>query len=441
MRKVLIIAYHFPPDAAIGAVRPAKLVKYLPDFGWEPIVYTLKEKFYEKCDNDRLEPALEGLKMYRGSLVPGALQLYSKLYNVVRGLRNGDSTPNMVTVNAPEENLNGKYKKLLSSLLRLPDVNQGWPLNVAIEGYKIARENKVNAFITSGPPMSTHIGGALLKKATGIKWVADFRDPWVTRTRDIKIQDTQLAQALNRRLESWVVHSADKIVSTTDTTTNYFRTLLGSLSEDKCLTIPNGFDDDDFKAFRDIPPESSSKIRIVYAGSLYANRDPEPFFVALQRLIANRLIVEDQINIELIGDCKNFRGVSVPGLVEQYGLTNIVHIIDTMPYHMCLKRMFNSQALLMFAQGQPTQIPGKVFDYIRINKPIFVIAEDGETKEILKPFSNAFIADPLDIENIASSFLTFIKMIKEEKNTLVTDEKIMRYSRRELTRGFAECLG
>lgn len=441
MKKVLIICYHFPPDAAIGAVRPAKFAKYLPEFGWEPMVYTLKEQYYETCDYDKLEAGLEGVRIYRGTLFPSPLQLYSHLKGLLVRKTHGNTSPTAEAYNGVVKEPDGNARHLLGSLLRLPDDKQGWIFNIATKGSLIARRHRVEAFVTSGPPMSTHLGGALVQKATGIRWIADFRDPWVAAPWGTIGPHVPLTSNLNKLLEAWVVKNADIVVSTTDSATAYFKSILDTRSKGKCLTISNGFDDDDFKSLKYTLPHESSKIKVVYAGSLYANRNPEPFLAALRKLISERLIPEEQLEIELIGDCLSFRGISVPRLVEQYGLQNIIRILDAMPYQVCLDRMANSSALLLFAQGQPAQIPGKVFDYIRINRPIFAIAEDGETKKILEPFTNAFVANPENIEDIAANFMKLLNMVKNGGHSLGIDEKIMRYSRRELTREFAECLG
>lgn len=446
MKRVLIITYHFPPDAAMGAVRPAKFAKYLPEFGWEPVVYTLKEQHYEACDSDRLEPALKCLRVYRSDLIPGPLQIYSRLQQLAKRSRiSSDSFAEVMDAkDHPKQEADGYLKRLAGSLLRLPDGDQGWILNIALQGRRILRENRIDVFVTSGPPMSTHLGGFLLKKATGIRWVADFRDPWASAPWETVCPSTALTRSLNRWLESKVVSEADSIVSTTDGTTRYFKSILPAREHNKCCTIPNGFDEDDFKSLSSQEyrkPRKDSRIDIIYAGTLYANRNPEPFFAALRKLIDVGQISEGSVDIQLIGDCLSFRGVSVPGLVEQYGLLNTVQIIGRVPYRECLDRMANASALLLFAQGQSDQIPGKVFDYLRINRPIFALAENGETRKILEPFANAFVADPTSLEDIATRFLKLLKVIRDGVTFLDVDGNIEQYSRRELTREFAGYLG
>jgi len=117
-----------------------------------------------------------------------------------------------------------------------------------------------------------------------------------------------------------------------------------------------------------------------------------------------------------------------------------VRIIDWVPYDVCINNMANANALLLFAQGGGDQIPAKVFDYLRINRPIFAIAEDGETKRLLEPFANAFVADPRRVEDIQAKFLGLIRRIGDGGKLLDDGANIDRYSRRELARQLSECL-
>jgi glycosyltransferase involved in cell wall biosynthesis len=441
-RRVLIISYHFPPDGAMGAVRAAKFAKYLPEFGWKPVVYTLKEQYYETRDYTRLEPVLKSIPVHRGTLIPGPLQSYSRVKGLMTGSRSG---PHTIPTKAekwhtPGANMAGRMKRLVSALLRLPDEEQGWIVNAAIGGLRLAQKYKVAAFVTSGPPMSTHLGGLLLKKATGIRWIADFRDPWIASPWQKIRPHTSFTHAMDKRLESWVVRNADIIVSTTASATAYFKSVLPPEEQNKCLTITNGFDDDDFGSLGEVRPQTGSKIKIIYAGSLYLNRNPEPFFAALGRLVSTGQVSENQVDIELIGSCLSFRGASVLGLAAQYGVQNMVRILDTIPYHECLDKMIGASGLLLLAQGQPDQIPGKVFDYFRINRPILAIAEEGETSKALKPFANAFVADPENMEDIAEKLLNFLKAINDGVRCLDIAGSLEKYSRRELARQLSGCL-
>lgn len=437
MKKVLIITYHFPPDAAIGAVRLAKFTKYLSEFGWEPVVYTLHEKHYERRDYTKLEPALKGIKIHRANLIPGPLEIYSRLTSKAFGSFKAVSHLEVQEPAASSEV--GPLKRFVSSMLRVPDGQQGWIANIALDGPRILRQHGIRVVMTSGPPMSTHIGGLFLKHLTQVKWLADFRDPWATATWKDSNQDTALARTLERWMESAVIRSADTVVCTTDSLSEYFRSLLPFNHRSKCFTITNGFDEDDFTKLSPAERQVSHKLRITHAGSLYYNRNPEPFFMALHQLIDRREIDEGRIEIDFLGDCEYYNGVSVPKLIRKYELEQVVNLLGSMSFQACLKHMTNSDALLLFAQGQPWQVPGKVFEYLRLNKPIFAITEEGETCNMLKSFPYAFIADSKSHGAIAKEFLRMLQAIGN-KEQLGSAEQIRQYDRRHLVEKLACCL-
>jgi glycosyltransferase involved in cell wall biosynthesis len=340
-------------------------------------------------------------------------------------------------------NQNGtvSWKRFFSSIVRLPDDKQGWIINIVVNGYRIMRRHKIDTFITSGPPMSTHVGGLLLKSITQAKWIADFRDPWWTGNHWKKgFYYHTLTDSLQKRLESKVIKRADRVVLTTVSLTQCFKRILREVREDKFLTITNGFDEDDFLGMRNRFSINEHKIIISHAGTLYLNRDPEPFFKVLSNLIKEGEIGKQDIEVHLIGDYSYYKGASIEELINHYDLSPTVQLLGIMPFGKTLKRLMNSDALLLLAQGQPDQIPGKVFEYLKINKPIFAITEEGETKRILEEFKNAFITDSSEKNEMAEKFLEMLKAIKSGRKYLGSDKKIGKYDRRYLTEKLARCL-
>jgi hypothetical protein len=443
MKKVLIITYHFPPDAAIGAVRPAKFAKFLPDFGWEPVIYTVKEKNYESCDDSRFEPKLKDLTIYRANLIPGLLQGYSRLiHGRIRSL--GNTSNLTVSHESESQNSVNSLRRVLRSLVRTPDANQGWIFNILIDGYRIMRKHKIDAFITSGPPMSTHLGGLLLKHLTHVKWVADFRDPWKSPTRSAAWKSgyaSGVGDSIGDWLESRVVLAADMLVTTAGSLNSHFRSILPEAHRDKCHIITNGFDESDFVELDQYVPKKNSKIKITYAGALYSNRDPEPLFVTLADMFKRGDMDKESVEIDLVGQCGYWGGIPVQGLIGKHDLSSVIHVIDRVSYRESLERMAQSDALLLFAQGQSWSIPGKVYDYLRLCKPIFAMIDEGDTKDLLQSFKNVFIADPNNIETMRQSFLGMIEFLNNGTSGLNLENQIKIFDRRTLTQSLAQCLG
>ena len=440
MKKVLIITYHFPPDAAVGAVRPAKFAKYLPEFGWEPFIYTVKERYYESCDYSRFEPALKPLKIYRANLIPGPLHLYSRLiYKANRSLNN--ASPITQSFKGGSQNRINSIKRFLSSMARVPDDKQGWIFNILMGGYRIIKEHKINVFMTSGPPMSAHLGGLLLKYLTHAKWIADFRDPWakiIIRRPDY--MHTACSNTMQKWLEYQVIRKADVVVSTTLSVSEYFKLILPKNKRSKCITITNGFDESDFMGIAHSTSRETHAIKITYAGTLYLKRDPEPFFEVLSELVKEKRIEPSHIEIDFMGNFIYYKGGSIQKLIEKYDLSSMVRYMGRIPFKMSLERLMSSNALLLFAQGHPDQIPSKVFEYLRVNRPIFALTEEGETRSVLGEFENVFIADPGNPNEIRHKFLQMLEAVYNGEKYLSSEDKIRKYDRRSLTEKLAKCL-
>jgi hypothetical protein len=440
MKKVLIISYHFPPDAAVGAVRPAKFAKYLPEFGWEPIIYTVKERYYESCDYSRFEPALNNLRIYRANLIPGPLQLYSRLIYKANKTLNNTSHINQYLEGA-SQNRGSSLKRFLSCMARVPDDMPGWIFNILMGGYRIIKEHRIDVIITSGPPMGTHLGGLLLKHLTHAKWIADFRDPWKSPAWEShRIISSNFADYVDKLLELRVIFAADILVSTSPSLNNYFKSIVRSNKRNKCHIIPNGFDESDFLDLCKSTHVISPKIKITYAGSLAFSHNPEPLFIALHEMIQRGDISKERMEVDLVGECAYWGGLSVQSLINKYDLDPMVRLIGKISFRECLERMVESDALLLFAQGHPWAIPSKVFEYLRLKKPIFVLTEEGDTKKLLQSFQNAFVVDSKNIETIEQSFLALITFIKKGIGVTDLEGKFKQFDRRNLTENLASYL-
>lgn len=444
MKKVLIITYHFPPDAAVGAVRPAKFAKYLPDFGWEPIIYTVKENHYELCDDSKFEPMLKDLRIYRANLIPGLLELYSRLIHRPVAFFGNTSSSTTLGHGRPVQNSHNSLKRLLSSIVRIPDDKQGWIFNIIIDGYRIIRKHKIDVFITSGPPMSTHLGGLLLKYLTQVKWVADFRDPWISPSRSIDVKSayvTSVGDYVGDWLQSRVVMRADIVITTARSLNRHFRSIVPEVHRNKCHIITNGFDESDFSGLNTSAPERNSKIVITHAGTLYFNRNPEFFFMTLAGLFRRGDIGKESVEIDLVGECVYWRGSPIQNLIDKYDLSSVIQVIGRVPFKESLERMAHSDALLLFAQGQPWSVPGKIYEYLKLCKPIFAVIDGGDTKDLLQSFKNVFIADIDNIQMMGQSFLAMIEFLKNDPGAFDLEDQIKMFNRRVLTEKLTRCLG
>ncbi|MFW6085526.1 MAG: hypothetical protein ACODAA_09950, partial [Gemmatimonadota bacterium] len=214
MKKVLIVAYHFPPSNAVGALRPAKFAEYLPEYGWEPIVLAGDEE----VEGEVQFGGLEDMEVQVVEAWPGLRDVARAISKRVRSLRHGAGR-------RPTESAHGKgaesawraeytesgkrqsvLRNLLYSLMWLPDDRQGWIVPAVCAGTRAVRDARPDVILATSPPHSVQVVGLLIAMFTGLPLVADFRDPWVGNpgTPDFiragptrRIHDTLEARVLN----------------------------------------------------------------------------------------------------------------------------------------------------------------------------------------------------------------------------------------------------
>jgi glycosyltransferase involved in cell wall biosynthesis len=387
---VQLVAYHFPPDREVGALRPAKIARSFLERGC--FVNVIAGPGEARYNEDRLAvlriaPSLDPRAWYSGrrrsrtDLAASERSLQSK-----DNLHHGDWVPpDRVPV----------WKRYLSSLIWLPDDRQGWILpaaRAAIQGI----HKGVSVLYTSAPPHSVHLVGLLAKWRTGIFWVAEFRDPWTDNPGKPAFVRSRWSDALERWLETRCLRKADVIVTVTDSFANRIRQRLPQERHDRVIVIRNGIDE---LAPAPAEPDRGS-IDMLYVGNLYHSRDPRPFFRALGELNRQKRLPSGA-RVEFIGDCETFKGVPLAAMLEEYGIGDRVTIRGRIAHDECLRRIAGADLLLLFAQDQPLQVPNKLYEYLGARRPIVAFVDPGgETARMLGKAGRHFTIESDDPAHI-----------------------------------------
>jgi len=203
LKNVLIFSYYWPPAGGVGVQRWLKLTKYLPEFGWNPIIVTVKNGSYPYIDLSLLHE------------VPGNIEVHKtktfepfEWYNLLLGKR-GKHVPTAVLDSSTNKNFLQKLAAFIRANFFIPDARKGW-VNFAIDtGEKIFRTKHIDAIVTTGPPHSTHLIGLYFKKKYPIKWLADFRDPWTHLFTNTYLPQINLVKKLDKKLEKRVLQAVD----------------------------------------------------------------------------------------------------------------------------------------------------------------------------------------------------------------------------------------
>jgi glycosyltransferase involved in cell wall biosynthesis len=440
-----VIAYHLPPDATVGAVRPAKFVKYLRQMGWKPYVLTVGEKYAPLQDPTKVAD-LAQIPVVRTSVWPTVLEMAVKFKPRVGA--SGRTEPHSQGIGrAPRQNIAGRLKRYANSIFELPDKQIGWLIPAVFQARRMIKAEGIELVVTSSPPRTTALVGLVLSYLAPIRLVTDLRDPWFvpygqeawfTSLDQVAEGRSALGDRIERWLERKIMQRSARVIVTNDRLAAALRDAYPTLPEDRVCTISNGYDSDDLAGMARAR-QGSHKFTISYLGTLYLHRSPRSVFQALSELIRDGRVSRGDIEINLIGDVRSTIDGSVEDLIASYGLAGCIQIKAAVPYREALQQMMQSDLLLLFAPNQHCSIPGKAFEYLATRKPILCLAQDGATADLVKAADGGFVAEPEDVEGIKTALMTVIEAFKSGQPR-INQGDISAYDRRNLSEQLSDVL-
>lgn len=435
MRRVLIITYYWPPSGGSGVQRWLKMSKYLPENGWQPVIYTAKDAEYPVED-----PSLEQDVAPEAEVIRRPIMEPYSFYKKFLGMKKGEKVK-AGFINEGEKK-NG-WKENLSVWLRgnlfIPDARCWWVKPSVRFLKRYLKEHPVDAMISTGPPHSMHLIAKALHKKFNIPWVADFRDPWtdIDFYKDLKL--TRCADKKHHRLEYQVLTEATKVVTIGWDCAKG----LESHGAKDVVVITNGYDDlgkicvktDENPSLRD---HKSLPFTMSHIGIIGENRNPETLWQAIADIVATS--PKPSLKIRLIGQVDN----SVIESIKRNNIEKHVEIVPYIPHNQVIEEQTKSDVLLLFVNNTPNAkgiLTGKIFEYMASGRPILCIGpEDGDSARILSETQTGITVDFNDKEKMKSVILDYISKFQE--NQLITERKeaVEKYSRRNLTKEFVKIL-
>jgi glycosyltransferase involved in cell wall biosynthesis len=414
MKRVLMIAYYFPPVGGIGVAgsqRILKFAKYLPSYGWEPIVLSVKEHSYESylaTDPSLLAKVPGGIPVIRTGVIRWMTHLL-ELKGKLRSAPIQPQSPQASSTDAPQGSARsagrGRYQQIkdtITDLFEIPDEEMGWILPATVAGLRVYLQQGYDAIVSTGRPWSAHVIGVLLRTLTGKPFIADFRDPWMTNP--FRLPYSAVRDRAEAALELQTIQRADAIAANTYELQEEFVKRFPRLPAEKFLTLLNGYDQDDF-AESPVPSLSMSVERpftVVHTGFLYGRRDPKRVLDAVCQLRDQGRIDPTRVEIQLMGS------IELPYDLSEYlrsrRLAEMVKVLPHMPYSQSLGYLRRSHIQLLLQPGTKTQVPSKLFDYIGVGRPILTVSPlDGATANLIRRNGLGLVADPDDVGAIADS--------------------------------------
>jgi len=447
MRRVLIVSYFFPPAGNVGVHRTLRFLKWLPTFGWQPIVLTPGNAKVPNVEYSLLEKVPSGVPVVR--------------------------TPSFETLNYGTDLSNGRKVRLPSLLqklcvelprdawkyLSLPDEKTGWIPFAVRAGRKTLEEQQFSAIYVTGKPFSSYFIGEALSRRSGVPWVMDLRDLWTLNRR--MRPTTALHGRLESRLERRFIHNADAVIANTPGNRDDFITSFPECPPEKFTTITNGFDAADFE---NLPTEKYDKFTIGYSGAFYFTDDqpvsryrrllgfdrkdrqiyetysPKFLFQALRELFEESPKMRDQTEVVFTGPgCQK-----IGGLVAEYGLDSNADLRGWVEYRDSLTMLRRSHlVVLALSRGEQSAgwIPSKLFQYMGAGTPILALAPTGDVADIVEQTQAGYVVPPDDVAAIKNVLRErFAEFAAKTSTFAPNQDAIARYEGRQLTEQLAGCL-
>ncbi|WP_405198603.1 glycosyltransferase family 4 protein [Christiangramia sp. LLG6405-1] len=423
MKKALIVTYYWPPAGGPGVQRWLKFVTYLRDFDIEPVLYIPENPGYPLLDKSLVAEIPTGIRILK--------QPIFEPYQVAEIFSRGDSKTISSGIIAKEQEQSAIQKLMLfvRGNFFIPDARKFW-IKPSVRYLKsVLEKEKFDVLITTGPPHSLHLIGLALQKSVGIKWIADFRDPWTEIGYHKKLKLTQSSRQKHLNLESEVLNKADHIITTSHTTKAEFE----SKTTRPIRVITNGFD----KLQEE--PSRSEYFEISHIGSLLSGRSPEILWKAIAEIVEDYSVFRNKLKIRLAGKISS----EVKQSIIELGLQKYLQIEGYVSHKVALE-LQNRASILLLLEIDSVEtrgiIPGKIFEYFAAKKPILAIGpENWEAgKMVLDTQSGTYLLFS-DKEKVKSWIMDQFYQ-KEAQGIKQINSDISKYHRREITGELADLI-
>lgn len=410
MFKVLIIAYYFPPMGLSGVQRVLKFAKYMKQYNWEPTIITADKTAYFAHDESLLEETKD-----------------------MRVIRTAGKDPNSRlaksgTVKMPSEVIRKTFNRL-SQTFFIPDNKKGWATQAKKTAQELLAKEQFDVIFVSGPPFSSFIVAAELKKEFNLPLFIDYRDLWVDN--HFAFYPTPMHRLSHKKKEYRVLRTAEKITVINRKIKEKLLKTYKFLTFEDVVIIPHGYDPADFESV-DFKPKMNKKLVLTYAGIFYEFITPKFFFEAFKKLQFERPDIAENYELHFVGHLNSTN----LALVNKMGLLKYVKNHGYMTHAETIKKIMASDVLWAMVgkkKNSDTVSLSKLFEYFGAKKPIIACVPDGAAKTAAQEYGASFIVDPEDVDAIKDTLIKVHQLYKEGRLPLPKEEFIKKHDRSILT--------
>jgi len=428
MKPVLIITYYWPPSGGSGVQRWLKFAKYLPEFGYNPIILTVNpdQASYPVLDESLIDEIPDSIKVFKTKTF--------EVFNLYKKSLGKGQYPHSSFVNEPKPSVSQKLARFIRGNFFIPDSRIGWKKYAVRKAKELILKYDIKHIVTTGPPHSAHLIGLALKQKMNVKWIADFRDPWTDIFFYDQFYHTGFAKRRDATLERNVLEATDSVVIVSQALKDLLLEKSDRVAPEKIHVIPNGFDETDFSLPSNTPED---EFVITFTGSLANEANKMDVFA---KVLAESMKEYPKIPVKF-----KFVGNIAQNIKDLFRKNDIEHIIDIIPYSphkVAVQYLLNSTAcfsVIKRTEKNKGILSGKIFDYLGSQKPIICIGpEDGNVAEILSECHAGRVLDYENEEGQKSYLQALFTGWMENPELDIQEQLYLKYSRRSLTKEFSE---
>jgi glycosyltransferase involved in cell wall biosynthesis len=405
-RPLLIVAHAFPPSGGASVRRVLKMIQYLARWGWDITVLAPKrgKQFAYPYDPSLLTQVPADVQVVE-TFTP---ESWVRPSTVPPNSRSSQVHHAKVSI-AFFRSLYRRLYKQLGALVGIPEAAIMWLPFAVRAGFRILRQGTTRVIFATAPPYSALLVATVLKKFTGIPLVLEFRDAWIAGPT--RPYSSIWRRRIETQQEEWCVRAADRVVSVTEGVTRDFVERYARVVDPEVfVTIPNGYDREDFCTIPAVKDEVRDRFRIVYTGTLAGKRTPRYFLKALHELFRTRPELRSKVEVLFVGKSDRFcDGKHLEEYIQMYKLGDVVHVVGFVSRQESLCYQLKADLLLLLVGVVPVEesqcygLSAKVFDYALAGKPVLAIAEDGATADFVQASGIGEVVSHHDTAGIVAS--------------------------------------
>jgi hypothetical protein len=441
LKKVLIISYYFPPSGGPGVQRVLKFVKYLPEFGWKPIVLTVKDGDFPARDESLLNEVPKDISVHRTDI----FEPYDH-YRKLTGRKKGQAVDIDNIEKGSKKHFSDKLAEFIRATFFIPDARRGWKKFAVKEGKKIIDSEKPDIIFSSSPPYTCALIAMELKQyakkkhGIDIPWISDFRDAWT----DYLTTPNRwfIPKKIDKNYEKTTLDKADVLTIVASGMKDDFERKYPEISEKtNYVLLRNGFDSQDY-AHTDFKGVKNDKFTVVYTGSMYGKRNPYYFLDTIADLVKTGSVDVNKISFIFVGRL----GGDIQNYINSSPLKPAIETISYVPHSESINYLMKADAMLLVIDEDKYSkmiLSGKVFEYLGASiitgKPVFTVAGEGEAKDLIEEVSGGIVVPHHHPEILSREYLKLYNGFFENNTTFLPNtEAIKHYERKLLTKKLAE---